>query len=51
MMKALATKQIQEIALGVAYTTETAEDLRLHPNEDGFAYYAKNLYDKIQKYL
>lgn len=26
-------------------------DLRLHPNDDGFEYYEKNLYDKIKKYI
>lgn len=26
-------------------------DLRLHPNDEGFAYYAENLYREIQKYL
>lgn len=26
-------------------------DLRLHPNDEGFAFYADNLYDQIKKYL
>lgn len=26
-------------------------DLKLHPNDDGFEYYEKNLYDKIKEYI
>lgn len=31
--------------------TKYFSDLRLHPNDDGFAFYADNLYNEIRKYL